>query len=69
MFKQISRIIPKLSPDFHKGQAGSICIVGGCDIYTGAPYYAGISCLKAVNNKIHLNPEGCRFIICDVRII
>jgi ATP-dependent NAD(P)H-hydrate dehydratase len=51
MLKQISKIIPKLSPEFHKGQAGSICIVGGCDIYTGAPYYAGISCLKAVTSN------------------
>eukprot|EP00127_Corallochytrium_limacisporum_P007153 Clim_evm26s243 gene=Clim_evmTU26s243 len=31
----------------HKGQAGKIMIVGGCDEYTGAPYYAAESSLRA----------------------
>lgn len=51
LLKKVGKIIPKLSPDFYKGQAGRICIIGGSADYTGAPYYAGISCLKAVRKK------------------
>mmetsp|Transcript_65390 Transcript_65390/g.80049 ORF Transcript_65390/g.80049 Transcript_65390/m.80049 type:complete len:382 (-) Transcript_65390:16-1161(-) len=43
----LKEIVPKLSISSHKGQAGRICIVGGCELYTGAPYFAGISALKA----------------------
>lgn len=30
----------------HKGQAGRIAVIGGCEEYTGAPYYASVSALK-----------------------
>eukprot|EP00946_MAST-07B_sp_MAST-7B-sp1_P000381 g381.t1 len=39
--------VPDLSdPALHKGSCGRIGILGGSPQYTGAPYYAGISCLK-----------------------
>ncbi|ODV85674.1 hypothetical protein CANARDRAFT_7052 [[Candida] arabinofermentans NRRL YB-2248] len=34
------RIIPPLLPSFHKGQCGRIAIIGGCEDYTGAPYFS-----------------------------
>lgn len=34
------RCITPLSPKFHKGQNGRVCIVGGCEDYTGAPYFS-----------------------------
>mmetsp|Transcript_3903 Transcript_3903/g.5674 ORF Transcript_3903/g.5674 Transcript_3903/m.5674 type:complete len:357 (-) Transcript_3903:279-1349(-) len=43
----VKELIPKLSSSLHKGQAGRIAIVGGSFEYTGAPYYAAISSLKA----------------------
>lgn len=48
-FKQrelASLIIPPLTSNMHKGQAGRIGIIGGCNLYTGAPFYAGLSSLK-----------------------
>lgn len=39
-------IIPPLTHDMHKGQAGKIAIVGGSFEYTGAPYYSAYSALK-----------------------
>lgn len=48
LIPNIKKIIPPLSPSFHKGQAGKIGIIGGSKEYTGAPYYASISSLKAV---------------------
>eukprot|EP01029_Cantina_marsupialis_P023540 TRINITY_DN5898_c0_g2_i2.p1 TRINITY_DN5898_c0_g2~~TRINITY_DN5898_c0_g2_i2.p1 ORF type:complete len:327 (+),score=67.13 TRINITY_DN5898_c0_g2_i2:77-1057(+) len=41
------KFLPKLGKTAHKGQHGKIAIVGGCFEYTGAPYYAAISSLKA----------------------
>lgn len=36
-----ARCIPPLLPRFYKGQAGGrVCIIGGCEDYTGAPYFS-----------------------------
>lgn len=42
----VCSIIPPLSSDLHKGQAGRIAVIGGSRDFTGAPYFAGISSLK-----------------------
>lgn len=34
------RCVTPLSPKFHKGQNGRVCIIGGCEDYTGAPYFS-----------------------------
>ncbi|EPQ30024.1 uncharacterized protein PFL1_02697 [Pseudozyma flocculosa PF-1] len=39
-------IIPPLSADRHKGQAGRIGIVGGSKDYTGAPFFASMSSMR-----------------------
>jgi ATP-dependent NAD(P)H-hydrate dehydratase len=36
-----------LSEASHKGSSGRIGVLGGSDLYTGAPYYAGMSALQA----------------------
>lgn len=41
-------IIPPLTSSLHKGQLGKIGVIGGCLEYTGAPFYAGISAMRAV---------------------
>ena len=41
------RIIPKMKFDLHKGEMGRIGVIGGCSLYTGAPFYAGMSALRA----------------------
>lgn len=46
LVKRVSKLIPPLSYNLHKGSSGRITVVGGCKLYTGAPYYAGSSCLK-----------------------
>ncbi|OTF82367.1 ATP-dependent (S)-NAD(P)H-hydrate dehydratase-like protein, partial [Euroglyphus maynei] len=46
-FRQmICSIIPPLQPEFHKGQAGRIGLIGGSREYTGAPYFSAISAMK-----------------------
>lgn len=36
---------PRLKPASHKGQSGRIAIIGGSELYTGAPYFASQSAL------------------------
>jgi ATP-dependent NAD(P)H-hydrate dehydratase len=46
--------VPKLTNNFHKGEAGRIGIVGGSLEYTGAVYYSGISALKVGCDLVHV---------------
>lgn len=39
----IRNFIPPLSNAFHKGQAGRVAVVGGCEDYTGAPYFSALA--------------------------
>ncbi|XP_048862595.1 ATP-dependent (S)-NAD(P)H-hydrate dehydratase isoform X2 [Brienomyrus brachyistius] len=50
----VKSIIPPLMPRKHKGQDGRIGIVGGCQEYTGAPYFAAISALKVGADLSHV---------------
>lgn len=43
---QVKTIISPLLPELHKGQAGRVCVLGGCREYTGAPYYASMSSMR-----------------------
>jgi len=54
MIKQAREFIPPLASSAHKGQAGKIGVVGGCQEYTGAPYYAAISALKVGADLSHV---------------
>nr|DBA33136.1 TPA: hypothetical protein GDO54_000866 [Pyxicephalus adspersus] len=48
IFQLVRNVIPPLTSKKHKGHDGKIGIVGGCQEYTGAPYFAAISALKVV---------------------
>ncbi|KAI9209598.1 Ribokinase-like protein [Polychytrium aggregatum] len=50
----VRRLIPPLKPERYKGQAGRIGILGGSEEYSGAPYFAGISALKAGADLCHV---------------
>ena len=54
VFARFRECVPTLTYDMHKGQAGRIGVVGGCKEYTGAPYYAAISSLKAGADLSHV---------------
>ncbi len=42
-FKEISRLIPKLSPDVNKYSRGTVGVVGGCAAYPGASILAALA--------------------------
>lgn len=50
----VKTVIPPLTSKKHKGQDGRIGIIGGCQDYTGAPYFAAISALKAGADLSHV---------------
>ncbi|XP_061548963.1 ATP-dependent (S)-NAD(P)H-hydrate dehydratase isoform X1 [Phycodurus eques] len=50
----VKKIVPPLSRNKHKGQDGRIGIIGGCQDYTGAPYFAAISALKVGADLSHV---------------
>lgn len=52
--QKVRTIVPKLTNDMRKGQCGRICVFGGCIMYTGAPYFAAISALKAGADLVHV---------------
>ncbi|KAJ2488172.1 hypothetical protein IWW37_004978 [Coemansia sp. RSA 2050] len=42
----LAQLIPPLTYDMHKGDCGRIATLGGCDEYTGAPYFAASTALR-----------------------
>ncbi|KAI3625991.1 hypothetical protein CBS9595_001352 [Malassezia furfur] len=46
LLQQAKAIISPLLPEFHKGQAGRVGILGGSREYTGAPFYASVSSMR-----------------------
>ncbi|QPG76306.1 hypothetical protein FOA43_003692 [Brettanomyces nanus] len=40
LIKLTKQIIPPLLPTLYKGQCGKIAIIGGCEDYTGAPFFS-----------------------------
>ena len=39
-------LAPRLSRSAHKGSCGRIAVVGGCDEYTGAPFFSAMAALR-----------------------
>ncbi|KAI3402479.2 hypothetical protein KGF56_004720 [Candida oxycetoniae] len=37
------QLVQPLLPNFHKGQAGKVCVIGGSEDYTGAPFFSAHS--------------------------
>ena len=58
ILKLAREIVPSLTSSLHKGQLGKIGVIGGCLEYTGAPFYAGISAMRAVPLMIFTEVSG-----------
>lgn len=50
----VKAVIPPLLSSLHKGESGRIGIIGGCQEYTGAPYFAAITALKVGADLSHV---------------
>uniref|UniRef100_A0A0B6ZE48 ATP-dependent (S)-NAD(P)H-hydrate dehydratase n=2 Tax=Arion vulgaris TaxID=1028688 RepID=A0A0B6ZE48_9EUPU len=54
LLEMVKSVIPPLQFGMHKGQAGRVAVIGGCQEYTGAPYFAAISALKTGADLSHV---------------
>lgn len=54
IIEKVRGILPDLSEHHHKGQHGRIGVLGGSEEYTGAPFFAGISALRAGADLVHI---------------
>lgn len=52
--RDIRAIIPPMTTEQHKGQSGRIGVIGGSREYTGAPYFAAMSCLRLGADLAHV---------------
>lgn len=48
------RLVQPLLPQFHKGQAGRICVIGGCGEYAGAPYFSAHAAASIGADLVHI---------------
>lgn len=48
MVANFKKIIPAFSSENKKGSYGKSCVIGGSEMYTGAPYHCGMSQLRSV---------------------
>ncbi|KAK9877624.1 hypothetical protein WA026_019294 [Henosepilachna vigintioctopunctata] len=54
LLTRCKKIVPPLTLNKHKRQAGRICVFGGSLEYTGAPYYAAITSLKVGADLVYV---------------
>ncbi|KAJ2497602.1 hypothetical protein GGH96_004977 [Coemansia sp. RSA 1972] len=45
-FTSVTQLIPPLSASMHKGECGRVAAIGGCEEYTGAPYFVASTALR-----------------------
>ena len=52
--RESAKLIPPLHAGLHKGAMGKVVVVGGCEEYTGAPYFAAYAALKMGADLAHV---------------
>ena len=51
---RVRSLVPPLSDDKYKGQAGKVGVLGGCREYTGAPFFAAFAALRVGADLSHV---------------
>lgn len=49
-----NNLLPPLLPSFYKGQLGKLAVIGGCEDYTGAPYFSAHSAMLSGVDLVHI---------------
>ncbi|KAJ1733431.1 hypothetical protein LPJ61_001555, partial [Coemansia biformis] len=50
----LAQLIPPLTADLHKGDCGRVAAIGGCEEYTGAPYFVASAALRLGSDLAHV---------------
>ncbi|MCO5591544.1 hypothetical protein L7F22_045530 [Adiantum nelumboides] len=53
LLAEVKQLIPPLSAEMHKGQAGRVAVVGGCLDYTGAPFFSAMTSMRLGSDMSH----------------
>lgn len=63
-FSDVRKCLKKRLPDFHKGEAGTVLVVGGSRDYIGSPALAGLSALRSGVDLVKVAaPENAAYCI------
>lgn len=54
LIQAFKKAIPPLLFEAHKGEAGRIGVVGGCEEYTGAPIFASMAAFRTGADLVHV---------------
>ncbi|KAF2836506.1 H-hydrate dehydratase [Patellaria atrata CBS 101060] len=46
ILSKVFKMVPPMLESFHKGQLGRVAVIGGCEDYTGAPYFSAMASAK-----------------------
>ena len=62
--------LKKRSKKSHKGQNGIVLVIGGSELYTGAPTFVGMSALASMRTGVDLvyiaAPERAAWVIAEI---
>ncbi|EPE06360.1 hypothetical protein F503_02488 [Ophiostoma piceae UAMH 11346] len=51
---RVRQMVPPMLSKFHKGQLGRICVIGGSEDYTGAPYFSAMASARLGCDMSHV---------------
>ncbi|KAJ4400213.1 hypothetical protein N0V91_008891 [Didymella pomorum] len=54
LLKKVYNMVPPMLESFHKGQLGRVGVIGGCEDYTGAPYFSAMASAKLGCDMSHV---------------
>lgn len=54
VLSKVYKIIPPMLETFHKGLLGRVGVIGGCDEYTGAPYFSAMASARLGCDMSHV---------------
>ena len=54
LLARVRKLVPPLSDEKYKGQAGKVGVLGGCREYTGAPFFAAMAALRVGADLSHV---------------
>ncbi|KAM3074848.1 hypothetical protein ACMFMG_008261 [Clarireedia jacksonii] len=64
LLSRVGKIIPPMLGSFHKGQHGRVAVIGGCEDYTGAPYFSAMASARLGADLSHVicEPQAAQVI-------
>ncbi|PQE24702.1 hypothetical protein CJF32_00006977 [Rutstroemia sp. NJR-2017a WRK4] len=64
ILSRVGKMVPPMLGSFHKGQLGRVAVIGGCEDYTGAPYFSAMASARLGADLSHVicEPQAAQVI-------